>query len=131
MTEDDAGSGGESGVTPGVPDDAELNTDGMSGEEGGGDAAPGARPLDKLGDQEGWRVEDDAARVHYSGGGDRYSIEYYASSNCVLYWNVPAEESGDTAVPVDRNTLPTPLRKRIQEDLASAGIDPEIEEGTL
>lgn len=84
-------------------------------------------PLAALGDREGWRVEGSAARVHYSGATDRYSIEYYEPSNCVLYWKVPPEDVGETAVPVGRTTVPTPLRERIREDLAAVGIDPEME----
>jgi len=84
-----------------------------------------------LGEREGWQVEGQAARVHYSGATDRYSIEYYAPSGCVLYWKVPPEDSGGTAVPVGRATVPTPLRERIREALAAAGIDPEIERRVL
>jgi hypothetical protein len=87
--------------------------------------------LANLGDREGWQVEDSAARVHYSGEGDRYSIEYYDPSECVLYWKVPPADGGDLAVPVGRSTVPTPLRERIREDLNAAGIDPEIERRTL
>ncbi|MFC6720639.1 DUF7538 family protein [Halobacteriaceae archaeon SHR40] len=83
--------------------------------------------LDGLAAQDGWQVEGSAARVHYSGATDRYSIEYYAPSECVLYWKVPPEAAGETAVPVGRATVPAPLRERIREDLATAGIDPEIE----
>jgi hypothetical protein len=83
--------------------------------------------LDGLATQDGWQVEEEAARVHYSGATDRYSIEYYAPSECVLYWKVPPEEAGETAVPVGRETVPAPLRERIREDLVTAGIDPEIE----
>ncbi|PSP24424.1 hypothetical protein BRC61_02105 [Halobacteriales archaeon QH_10_65_19] len=84
-----------------------------------------------LAEQEGWRVEGDAARVHYSGATDRYSIEYYDPSECVLYWKVPPDEAGETAVPVARETVPTPLRERIREDLAAAGLDPAIERRSL
>jgi len=87
--------------------------------------------LSALGDQEGWQTEGSAARVHYSGATDRYSIEYYLPSDCVVYWKVPPAEGGETAVPVGRSTVPTPLRERIREDLAAAGIDPEIEQRTL
>jgi hypothetical protein len=80
-----------------------------------------------LAEQEGWQAEGYAARVHYRGADDAYSIEYYDPSECVLYWKVPPEEAGETAVPVGRDTVPAPLRERIREDLASAGIDPEIE----
>ena len=74
---------------------------------------------------EGWRVENFAARVHYDGAGDRYGIEYYEPSDCVLYWRVKGD--GETAVPVDRATVPNPLRERIREDLGAAEIDPAIE----
>jgi len=74
---------------------------------------------------EGWRVEDFAARVHYDGDGDRYSIEYYEPSDCVLYWRVKGD--GETAVPVGRATVPNPLRERIREDLEAAEIDPAVE----
>jgi hypothetical protein len=87
--------------------------------------------LAALGRQEGWRVENRAARVHYSGATDRYSIEYYHSSECVLYWKVPPEDADGPAVPVARSTVPEPLRERIREDLADAGIDPAVEGRTL
>lgn len=91
----------------------------------------GSDVLDALGDREGWQVEGQAARVHYSGADDRYSIEYYDPSECVIYWKVPPDKAGDTAVPVGRETVPTPLRERIREDLAAAGIDPTLERRTL
>lgn len=87
--------------------------------------------LDDLAAQEGWRVENRAARVHYRGAVDRYSIEYYHPSECVLYWKVPPEDVDATAVPVARSTVPEPLRERVREDLAVAGIDPEVEGRTL
>jgi hypothetical protein len=87
--------------------------------------------LSALGDREGWGVEGTAARVHYSGASDRYSIEYYLPSDCVVYWKVPPEDGGEAAVPVSRSTVPTPLRDRIREDLAAAGIDPDVERRTL
>jgi hypothetical protein len=87
--------------------------------------------LAELGAREGWRVEGSAARVHYSGATDRYSIEYYEPSECTLYWKVPPEEAGETAVPVSRETVPAPLRERVREDLAAAGIDPAIDERSL
>ncbi|MFC7073691.1 hypothetical protein ACFQJ7_15170 [Halovenus rubra] len=87
--------------------------------------------LNALGKQEGWRVENHAARVHYSGATDRYSIEYYHPSDCVLYWKVPPEEVDAAAVPVARSNVPAPLRERICEDLAAAGIDPAVEERSL
>jgi len=95
------------------------------------DSGPTAS-LTALGEREGWRVEGRAARVHYSGATDRYSIEFYAPSECVVYWKVPPEDSGhETAVPVGRDTVPTPLRERIREELAAAGIDPDIERQVL
>ncbi|MHB9288348.1 hypothetical protein ACKVMT_15065 [Halobacteriales archaeon Cl-PHB] len=87
--------------------------------------------LANLADREGWQVQGLAARVHYSGADDRYSIEYYDPSECVVYWKVPGDGDGDTAVPVGRNTVPTPLRERIREDLRAAGIDPDVEGRTL
>ena len=83
--------------------------------------------LDALGERDGWHVEGAAARVHYRGETDQYSIEYYAPSDCVLYWKVPPEDAGKTAVPVGRDTVPTPLRERIRMDLDAAGIDPDVE----
>ena len=91
----------------------------------------GEEELAALGDREGWQTQGAAARVHYSGATDRYSIEYYLPSDCVIYWKVPPEDHGETAVPVGRSTVPTPLRERIREDLAAAGIDPAIERQTL
>jgi hypothetical protein len=85
--------------------------------------------LTALGEQEGWHVEDRAARVHYKGATDRYSIEYYEPSDCVLYWKV--DPDGDLAVPVGRQTVPTPLRERVREDLAMANLDPSIEQREL
>jgi hypothetical protein len=87
--------------------------------------------LDSLGDREGWRVEDRAARVHYSGAGDRYSVEYYAPNESVVYWQVPPDDAGETAVPVARSAVPTPLRERVREDLRQAGIDPDVETRTV
>ena len=81
--------------------------------------------LEALDDREGWQAEGFAARVHYHGDGDRYSVEYYGPSGCVLYWRVKGD--GETAVPVGRDTVPDPLRARIREDLEAAGIDPAVE----
>jgi hypothetical protein len=78
-----------------------------------------------LGEQERWQPEGYAARIHYSGADDRYSIEYYDPSNCVLYWKVKGD--GRTAVPVGRETVPEPLRERVRQDLEEAGIDPAVE----
>lgn len=81
--------------------------------------------LDALTEQDGWQREGFAARVHYEGAGEYYSIEYYDPSECVLYWKVKGD--GKTAVPVGRETVPTPLRERIRMDLDAAGIDPDVE----
>ena len=81
--------------------------------------------LAELEGREGWQVETYAARVHYDGDGDRYSVEYYAPSDCVLYWRVQGD--GETAVPVGRASVPSPLRERIRQDLAAADIDPAVE----
>jgi hypothetical protein len=85
--------------------------------------------VEALAEQEGWQAEGFAARVHYQGGGDYYSIEYYAPSECVIYWKVKGD--GETAVPVGRSTVPDPLRERIRIDLEAAGIDPEVESRSL
>lgn len=89
------------------------------------------RELGDLTARDGWQREGQAARVHYRGATDRYSVEYYAPSQCVLYWKVPGDEEGKTAVPVGRETVPTPLRDRIREDLAASGIDPTVERRDL
>jgi hypothetical protein len=85
--------------------------------------------LEALAGQDGWQVEEFAARVHYRGADDHYSIEYYHPSECVLYWKVKGD--GATAVPVGRDTVPTPLRDRVRQDLAEADIDPAIEDRPL
>ncbi|MFB6155377.1 MAG: hypothetical protein ABEJ22_05735 [Haloferacaceae archaeon] len=85
--------------------------------------------VDALADLEGWRAEGYAARVHYRGADDRYSVEYYEPSDCVLYWRVKGD--GETAVPVGRDTVPAPLRERIRADLDEAGVDPEVEARNL
>ena len=82
-----------------------------------------------LAGREGWQPEEYAARVHYRGADDAYSIEFYAPSGCVLYWKV--KDDGETAVPVARETVPAPLRERIRQDLDAAGVDPEIERRDL
>jgi hypothetical protein len=74
---------------------------------------------------DGWQAEGFAARVHYRGADDHYSIEYYEPSDCVLYWKVKGD--GETAVPVSRERVPDPLRTRIRQDLAEAGVDPDVE----
>lgn len=118
---------------PGVPNTGECSEgadEDASGTDDGnasGASGDGTAPLAQLGEQEGWRIEGMAARVHYQGETDRYSIEYYAPSNCTLYWKVPPDEEGNTAVPVGRDTVPEPLRERVRSDLAAAGIDPEVD----
>jgi len=111
--------------SPGTPGDVPSE----DGEDDG--YADSDDVLSALGEREGWRVEGNAARVHYSGATDRYSIEFYEPSRCTLYWKVPPEGSDGTAVPVGRSTVPTPLRERIRADLAAAGIDPDVERRTL
>jgi len=103
----------------------------MSEGNGRDSGAQSDDPLEGLADREGWRVEGAAARVHYEGEGDRYSVEYYGPSDCVVYWKVPPESGGETAVPVGRETVPTPLRERIRMDLDAAGIDPGVEQRSL
>ncbi|MFB6195405.1 MAG: hypothetical protein ABEI80_04480 [Haloplanus sp.] len=85
--------------------------------------------VEALADREGWHAEGFAARVHYRGETDRYAVEYYEPSDCVLYWKVKGD--GETAVPVGRDTVPEPLRERIRTDLDAAGIDPEVEDRCL
>ncbi len=82
-----------------------------------------------LGEQEGWQAEGYAARVHYRGGDDHYSVEFYEPSGCVLYWKVKGD--GETAVPVGRDTVPDPLRERVRQDLAAADIDTGLESRPL
>jgi hypothetical protein len=86
--------------------------------------------VEALAEQDGWQAEEGfAARVHYRGGDDHYSIEFYAPSECVVYWKVKGD--GETAVPVGRDTVPDPLRDRIRQDLAEADLNPEIESRSL
>lgn len=85
--------------------------------------------LATLADREGWQREGDTARVHYRGETEQYSIEFYDAVGVVLYWRVL--EAGERAVPVDRESVPAPLRERIREDLAAAGIDPDAEENRV
>jgi len=87
--------------------------------------------LDGLAAREGWHREGRAARVHYRGEGDQYSIEYYAPGGCILYWKIPPDEEGETAVPVARGSVPSPLRERIRLDLEAAGVDPDVERRQL
>lgn len=85
--------------------------------------------VEALAEQDGWQADGYAARVHYEGAGENYSIEFYEPSECLLYWKVKGD--GQTAVPVGRGTVPDPLRSRICDDLAAAGIDPTVETRTL
>lgn len=87
------------------------------------EATGAADAVTALATQEGWRSEGAAARVHYGGGGETYSVEFYAPTERVLYWRV----DDDLAVPVDRESVPTPLRERIRQDLDDAGVDPGVE----
>jgi hypothetical protein len=75
--------------------------------------------------QKGWRGEGTAARVHYDGGGDRFAVEFYAGADVVVYWTVP--DGSESATPVPREAIPDPLRRRIRDDLAAAGVDPDVE----
>lgn len=100
-------------------DDGVVGADGSAGEAVDDDAVAA------LAEQDGWHAEEYAARVHYQGEGDRYSVEFYAPSDCVLYWKV--REDGEVAVPVGRKSVPTPLRERIRQDLVAADLDPELE----
>ena len=89
-------------------------------------------PIAALVEQEGWRAEGAAARVHYEGGSDRYAVEFYAETGHVLYWSVPTDDDEEgTATPVPRGDVPDPLRRRIREDLGEAGIDPAVERREL
>jgi hypothetical protein len=85
--------------------------------------------VDALGTQDGWRTDGFAARVHYRGAEERYSVEYYAPSDCVVYWKVKGD--GEVAVPVARETVPDPLRERVRLDLDAAGVDPAVESRQL
>lgn len=77
-----------------------------------------------LGSLEGWHSEGYAARVHYEGATERYSVEFYEPTGRVIYWEV---RDDDEAVPVSRDSVPGPLRQRVREDLSEAGVDPAVE----
>lgn len=81
-----------------------------------------------LSKREGWRSEGYAARVHYEGATEQYSVEYYEPTGCIVYWRVRGDGE---AVPVDRDTVPDPLRERIRADLSEAGVDPAVERASL
>lgn len=85
--------------------------------------------VEALAAREGWQADEYAARVHYEGADDHYSVEFYEPSGCLLYWKVRGD--GRTAVPVGRGTVPEPLRDRIRRDLADSGIDPDVEDRVL
>lgn len=85
--------------------------------------------VEALSDRDGWRSEEFAARVHYRGADERYSVEYYEPNDRVLYWRV--EGDGETAVPVGRESVPDPLRERVRRDLAEVGVDPDVEDRSL
>ena len=76
---------------------------------------------------DGWHAEGAAARVHYEGAGDRFAVEYYAETDAVLYWSVPDDDGTATASPVERTSVPDPLRERIRRDLSAADVDPAVE----
>ena len=86
-------------------------------------------PIADLDALDGWHAEEYAARVHYRGADDRYSIEFYGPSECVVYWKVKGD--GETAVPAGRDGGPDPLRTRIRDDREAAGIDPDVERRAL
>lgn len=79
--------------------------------------------IQALATRDGWHSEGAAARVHYRGATETFSVEYYAPTGTVLYWRV----EDDLAVPVARDGVPGPLRERIRRDLDAAGVDPEVE----
>lgn len=81
-----------------------------------------------LSEREGWRSEGYAARIHYEGAGEQYSVEYYEPPDRVVYWHV---RSDGEAVPVARESVPEPLRERIRADLSAAGVDPAVERESL
>jgi hypothetical protein len=81
-----------------------------------------------LSKREGWHSEGYAARVHYEGATEQYSVEYYEPSRVVVYWRVRGDGE---AVPVERASVPDPLRERIRADLSAAGIDPDAERDAL
>lgn len=81
-----------------------------------------------LSQREGWRSEGYAARVHYEGATEQYSVEYYEPTECVVYWRVRGDGE---AVPVSRESVPGPLRERIRADLSAVGIDPAVERASL
>jgi hypothetical protein len=106
--------------------DADTDADADADADANADAAvDGSDDVTALAAQEGWQAEGYAARVHYRGADDHYSVEYYEPSGCVLYWKVRGD--GEIAVPVGRETVPDPLRERVRLDLREAGIDPEVE----
>jgi hypothetical protein len=81
-----------------------------------------------LSKREGWRSEGYAARVHYEGVTEQYSVEYYEPTGVVVYWQVRGDGE---AVPVGRESVPGPLRERIRADLSAAGVDPAVERDPL
>jgi len=85
-------------------------------------------PIASLAECDGWKADGFAARGHYRGEGDRYSVEYYEPTGRVVYWRVRGDGE---AVPVGRGTVPDPLRRRIREDLSAADVDPAVERDPL
>jgi hypothetical protein len=86
--------------------------------------------IEGLAEQEGWQIEEYAARVHYRGADQQYSVEFYAPRVCVVFRKLKGGGEG-VAVPVGRETVPEPLRTRIRRDLEAAGVDPAIERRVL
>jgi hypothetical protein len=130
MPDGDDGSGSDAASGP--PDDPEAATDDVEVEAEAGadpDADADRDPVIALAAQEAWHAEGYAARVHYSGAGRQYSIEFYGPSEAVVYWAI--DESDGVAVPVPRRSVPDPLRERVRTDLEAAGIDPALERDAL
>lgn len=85
--------------------------------------------IETLAGLEGWQPEDYAARLHYRGETDAFSVEYYAPNDRVLYWRI--REAGEAAVPVARAAVPDPLRRRVRGDLETASVDPDVERESI
>lgn len=81
-----------------------------------------------LGTRDGWHSEGYAARVHYEGATDQYSVEYYEPTERVIYWRVRGDGE---AVPIPRDAVPDPLRERIRADLSAVGVAPDVERASL
>ena len=68
--------------------------------------------------------------VPLDGGIDvrRREVLPYPAPQRVVYWRVRGDGE---AVPVERGTVPDPLRRRIREDLSAADVDPAVERDRL